>query len=430
MKIRLPRSYNDVCYVADNSSQCDDQTLFVVTSLNERFSSDAIGRGAQCITMDTLWSLIDASSLKVIGITGTNGKTTTAAAIYSTLLDLGYGVALQGTRGFFLNDQRQEEKSLTTPMPLGIFANICKAIEAQCDYFVMEVSSHAIVQNRIEGLTFALKILTNITQDHLDFHKTFEAYRDVKNSFFQGEDLKLVNKDEPQALFNPRQGFTYGIEEVATFKVESYSLNDGLAAVVRYGEEVASFYSPLRGFFNLYNLLAAISSVKILTKQPLDAICEALENFGGVSGRMEVVSADPLVIVDFAHTPDGMAKVLDALREKSLIVVFGAGGDRDALKRPLMGSIAAQRARKVVVTSDNPRSEDPQRIIDQILEGIEDQSKVVVEADRQEAIRLALAMQDKNDCVLVLGKGDETFQEIGDQKYHFDDREIIRALLS
>ena len=130
MKIRLPRSYNDVWYVADNSSQCDDQTLFVVTSLNERFSSDAIGRGAQCITMDTLWSLIDASSLKVIGITGTNGKTTTAAAIYSTLLDLGYGVALQGTRGFFLNDQRQEEKSLTTPMPLGIFANICKAIAA------------------------------------------------------------------------------------------------------------------------------------------------------------------------------------------------------------------------------------------------------------------------------------------------------------
>lgn len=431
MIVTLPAVLKGCRAVTDNSRECDGSTLFLVTSLNARFIDDARAHGAtETVTPSELMALLPLERMAIIGITGTNGKTTTAAALYSTLLDLGYKVALQGTRGFYLNDSRIEEKSLTTPMPLDFFAHLVQALEAGCDYFVTEVSSHAIAQGRIEGVPFTLKILTNITQDHLDYHKTFEAYRDVKNSFLADAGLKLVNKDEKEATFHPKGAYTYGIEDAATFKIESYSLNDGIAAVVRFGEEIESFYSPMRGFFNLYNLLAAVAAAKIVTKRSLSDVCNALENFGGVSGRMEVVSTAPLVIVDFAHTPDGIAKVLDALKEKSLLVVLGAGGDRDPLKRPRMGYEAALRAKKVFVTSDNPRGEEPMAIIRQICAGISDQSKVVIEPDRREAIRLALAAQCDDDCVLILGKGDETYQQVGDHKHPFDDRLVAGEFLN
>jgi len=431
LKIDL-QNYAPFLYITDNSSECDATSIFLITNQNAAYQQNAIDRG--CTKFITAKECLDllgiANSIKIIGITGTNGKTTTAAAIYSILLDLGKQVGLQGTRGCFINDHRIEDKSLTTPPILQTIHNLKMAVESGCEYFVMEVSSHAIVQNRIDGLSFALKILTNVTQDHLDFHKTIDEYIAVKSRFFDDESLKLINKDESKIRFNRTNAMSYGIEHSATYKILAYSLKEGISAAVAKIEKVYDFESPLHGFFNLYNILAAISAVDMLGVAPMEAICKALEHFGGVEGRMEVVSTDPLVIVDFAHTPDGMEKVLDSMKECDLVVVFGAGGDRDRTKRPKMGAMAQRYAKKIVVTSDNPRSEDPQSIIDEILQGMNPREQLHVEVDRHKAIEKALMMQEKNEVLLILGKGDETYQEIQGKKFPFDDREVVKSIIA
>jgi UDP-N-acetylmuramoyl-L-alanyl-D-glutamate--2,6-diaminopimelate ligase len=402
----------------------------LITPLSAKYIDDAKSKGVTVfVGANELKDIFDLSSIKIIGITGTNGKTTTAAAIYSLLLDSGKRVALQGTRGFFINDKRAEDKSLTTPMQLNIFANILMAIDEGCEYFVMEVSSHAIAQKRIEGLIFALKIITNITQDHLDFHKTFENYRNTKNEFLSDETPKLINIDDNNIVFNLKNAKTYGLEKNADYKVGAYSLNEGIFAVVENSGKPYSFHASMAGVFNIYNLAAAIAAVHILTNDEFEAICENVENFGGVGGRMEMVSASPFVVVDFAHTPDGIAKVLEALGGSKITVVFGAGGDRDAGKRPLMGKEAALRAAKLIVTSDNPRSENPSLIIEDILAGIDDRSKVSVVEDRYEAIKKAIMEQQEGEIVAILGKGDETTQIFKDSSIHFDDREVAREIL-
>lgn len=428
MKIALPE--REFKYVTENSQECDDQTAFVLTTQNEKYLQDAKEKGAHSIIkVEDIADLFGVNDIKIIGITGTNGKTTTASALYSFLLDLGYKVAMQGTRGLFINDKVIEEKTLTTPSVLNTYRHIYTALEMGCDFFIMEVSSHAIVQKRIEGLPFELKILTNITQDHLDYHKTLEEYIAVKNSFFQDEGKKLINKDEEKAKFNFKNTYTYGIENPATYKLMAYSLNEGSSGIIQHFQEIVPFTASLHGFFNLYNLMAAISAAHLLTGKKLEEIAEVVDNFAGVSGRMEQVSELPNVIVDFAHTPDGMAQVLNALKEKELIVVFGAGGDRDKSKRPLMGRVATNLGKKVIITSDNPRFEEPEAIVDDILSGIDDKSNVTVELNRKKAIELALDMQEENEVVVILGKGDETYQIIYDQKLPFDDREIVRELL-
>lgn len=431
MKIELP-NHNTFLHVTDNSNECDATSIFVLTKLNAMYEQSARDHGCTHIISpkECLDLLGITHAIKIIGITGTNGKTTTAAAIYSILLDLGKKVGLQGTRGCFINDHRIEEKSLTTPPILQTIHNLKLAVEAGCEYFVMEVSSHAIVQNRIDGIAFALKILTNVTQDHLDFHKTIDEYIAVKSHFFDDESVKLINKDESKIRFNRMNAMSYGIEHPATYKILAYSLKEGISAAVAKIDKVYEFESPLHGFFNLYNLLAAISAVDMLGVAPMEAICEAVEHFGGVEGRMEVVSHDPLVIVDFAHTPDGMEKVLDSMKERDLVVVFGAGGDRDRTKRPKMGAMAQRFAKKIVVTSDNPRSEDPQSIITEILAGMNHHESLHVEVDRHEAIEKALRMQAHNEVLLILGKGDETYQEIKGKKYPFDDRSVVRELIA
>ncbi len=417
-------------YITENSKLCDEQTAFVLTHQNEKYLDDAKQKAHSIIDIKEVAELFGIDTIKIVGITGTNGKTTTASAIYSYLLDLGYKVALQGTRGFFMNDALVEGKSLTTPSVLHTYMHIYQAVEAGCEFFIMEVSSHAIVQKRTQGLDFALKILTNITQDHLDYHKTLEEYTAVKNSFFQDESVKLINKDEPKAQFNIKNTFTYGIENPATYKLMAYTLNEGASGLLQHFGKIVPFVSSLYGFFNLYNTVAAIAAVHILTKRELEEIAEVVPNFAGVSGRMEQVSEEPLVLVDFAHTPDGMAQVLNALKEKEIVVVFGAGGDRDKLKRPLMGQVASNLAKKVIVTSDNPRFEDPDAIIEDILAGIEDKSSVIVEPNRKEAIKKALKIRQEGEVVVILGKGDEEYQIIYDQKLPFDDRKVAKELLA
>ena len=431
MKIDL-QNHEPFLSITDNSNECNASSIFMISDQNALYKQSAIDHG--CTKIISAKECIDllgiADKIKIIGITGTNGKTTTAAAIYSILLDLGKKVGLQGTRGCFINDHRIEDKSLTTPPILQTIKNLKMAVDAGCEYFVMEVSSHAIVQNRIDGLSFALKILTNITQDHLDFHKTIDEYIAVKSRFFEDESLKLINKDESKIRFNRTNAMSYGIEHPATYKILAYSLKEGISAAVAKIDKVYDFESPLHGFFNLYNILAAISAVDMLGIAPIEAICEAVEHFGGVEGRMEVVSNDPLVIVDFAHTPDGMEKVLDSMKERDLVVVFGAGGDRDRTKRHKMGAMAERYAKKIVVTSDNPRSEDPQSIINEILAGMHPNEHLEVEVDRHKAIEKALLKQGKDEVLLILGKGDETYQEIQGEKYPFDDREVVKNIIA
>lgn len=414
----------------DNSSEANENCVFVVSKQNEKYKESAILNGCkEIIDSSELKNYIDLSSIKIIGITGTNGKTTTAATIYSILLDLGYKVALQGTRGFFINDERVEDYSLTTPVQLGNFANIQKAMQNACDFFVMEVSSHAIEQKRIEGLEFALKIHTNITRDHLDYHKTIEEYISVKNSFLSDESLKLVNIDDNILRFNPKNAFTYSLDKNSNFKVEAYSFKNGMHVIFNHKNKQYDFSSMMMGIFNIYNLVAAISAVSIVTSKPIEDICKTLENFAGVSGRMEIVSLNPLVIVDFAHTPDGMDEVLKSFNHKEIICVFGAGGNRDSAKRALMGAVASKYSKHIIVTSDNPRFEDPDLIIEDILKGIKNQANVEVEINRKEAVKKAILKADENSVVLVLGKGDEESQIIYDQKLPFSDKEEILKLL-
>lgn len=428
MKIALPGC--EFKYLSENSQECDPQTAFVLTAQNKKYLDDAKAKNPHSIiNASEIASVFGVERIKIIGITGTNGKTTTASAIYSYLLDLGYKAAMQGTRGFFMNDEVIEGKSLTTPSVLNTYRHIYQAVTEGCEFFIMEVSSHAIVQERIEGLDFALKILTNITQDHLDYHHDLDAYIRVKNSFFQDDGKKLINRDEAKADFNFKNAYTYGIENNATYKMMAYSLNEGISGIIQHFQDLVPFRGELHGFFNLYNTLAAFAAVHLVTDRSLEEIADVIGNFAGVSGRMERVSMEPSVIVDFAHTPDGMAQVLNALKEKELRVVFGAGGDRDRSKRPLMGKIAGALAKKIYLTSDNPRNEDPDTIIEDIKSGIDPRCEVYINPNRKEAIAKALQEQRDGEIVLILGKGDEAYQIIYDQKLPFDDRTVVRELL-
>ncbi len=427
MKIKI--AHPQFQYLSDNSSECSSVCAFFCTAQNESYMGDAQSRGAVIVTPKVLEAFWQIRDMKIVGITGTNGKTTTAAATYSMMLDLGFSTALQGTRGFFINDERIEEKGMTTPPLLETLYHLHLAKEQGCSHFIMEVSSHAIDQKRIESLQFALKVYTNLTQDHLDYHGNFESYRRVKSSFFMDESMKLINKDAKKIEYNMKNCYTYALDAPASFNITAFRLDYGIHAVLKHMHEQIDFYSPLQGLFNLYNILAAISAVKLLTQMPLEKIAQVVENFAGVSGRMEVVSEEPLIIVDFAHTPDGMLQVMDSLKSNQIVVLFGAGGDRDRSKRPQMGRVANRFAKRIYVTSDNPRSEDPQAIIDEICAGIEDKSKVSIEIDRAKAIEQAMKELQHDEILMILGKGDEATQEIAGEKRAFDDRLIVKKFL-
>ena len=416
-------------HLTDDTAALDGETLFLLTYQNRKYY-EALSQKPAVITPKELIVYWELERLKTVGVTGTNGKTTVSAAIYSFLLDLGEKPALQGTRGFFAAEERLEEKAMTTPSILETLYHMKQALDHGCNYFIMEVSSHAIDQQRIEGIDFALKVHTNVTQDHLDYHGTVEEYRRVKSLFFADESPKLLNKDEIKKIsFNPKNALTYGVDEPATFKVQAFAMQHGLTVGVQYLDQQETFHSPMVGLFNLFNLMAAVGAVVMLTGRSLAEVCAVVEHFGGVAGRMEVVSRDPLVIVDFAHTEDGMYQVLNALKDREIVVVFGAGGDRDKQKRPRMGAVAGRFAKKVYVTSDNPRSEVPEMILEDILAGLQGKEHVTATPDRRLAIEMALKDLEEGEVLLILGKGDETYQEIKGVKHPFDDRAVVREIL-
>lgn len=424
---------DSICIVDDTNEILDsNEALFLKTKLNSKYI-DKLPNNIKIISPKELDSYL-LRSFKLIGITGTNGKTTTLSCIYFLLSNLGYKCATLGTRGFFINGVQINPRRLTTPSLLEISYNMHLASLDNCDYFIMEVSSHGIAQGRIEGLNFDIKILSNIQSDHLDFHETYEEYIKVKNSFFSDSGLKLINRDCKNAAFNIENLYTYGIENISNFKVDAYGVRDCIDAHITFNDfknktkESGMLFSNLLGKHNLYNLLASISCVKLLNANTsLNEICLLLSKFNGVEGRMEIVHRNPTVIVDFAHTPDGMKNIFEAFRGLHPKVLFGAGGDRDRFKRKEMGAIAQRYAKKIYITSDNPRNENPHSIIQDILEGITNVDSVLIESNRKIAIQKALQELNDDEILLILGKGDERYQIIGDQLFDFDDRlEVLR----
>ncbi|HIP60068.1 MAG TPA: UDP-N-acetylmuramoyl-L-alanyl-D-glutamate--2,6-diaminopimelate ligase, partial [Campylobacterales bacterium] len=274
----IPFKYRDFLSLTDDTNVLDDKTLFLLTSQNKKYYNN-LENQPESISPTELIEYWDLSRLKVVGVTGTNGKTTVTAAIYSFLLDLGEKPALQGTRGFFAGEERLEDKAMTTPSIFDILWHMKLALEHECNYFIMEVSSHAIDQNRIEGIDFALKVHTNVTRDHLDYHGTVEEYRRVKSLFFADASPKLLNKDDIKNItYNPANAQSYGVDEPATFKVQAFAMLHGLTTGVKYQDQEETFHSPMVGLFNLFNLMAALGSVIMLTGKSLGEVCEVVEN--------------------------------------------------------------------------------------------------------------------------------------------------------
>lgn len=387
-----------------------------------------------------------SKGINLIGITGTNGKTTVTHLIQKIFEENGQKCALIGTLGYKLssNGEYRDAKHTTPQAPeLQATLRMIKDVE-KIDNVVMEVSSHALEQNRVGGCRFNGAVFTNLTQDHLDYHITMENYFKAKAILF--ENLKegnfaVINADDEYGdrfISEVPEGvrvLTYGVRQQSDVMARNinFSMNGAEFTLVANGKEY-KVNLHMNGMFSVYNVLAAITA-SVAIGIDIEIALKALQNVKGVAGRFEVVVKKPLVIVDYAHTPDGLENVLKSAREITpkdgkLICLFGCGGDRDATKRPKMGAIAERLADKIVITSDNPRSEDPQAIITDIIAGLKsvNTESVIVEPDRGTAIGLLKTIADNNDVVLIAGKGHEDYQILKDKTIHFDDREEARKV--
>ena len=377
--------------------------------------------------------------LKLVGVTGTNGKTTIATLLYNMFRKFGHKCGLLSTVCNYIEGEAIPADH-TTPDPIELNRLLAQMVDAGCDYAVMECSSHAIAQKRIGGLKFAGGIFTNLTRDHLDYHKTVENYRDAKKAFFDGLDkdaFAITNADDKNGLYmvqnTKAQVKTYSIRSMADFKAKIIECHfEGMYLDIN-GKEVGVQFI---GKFNVSNLLAVYGAAIMLGKKPED-ILVILSTLKSVSGRLEPIRSPEgyTAIVDYAHTPDALENVLNTINEVlngkgKVITVCGAGGNRDKGKRPIMAQTAAKLSDKVIITSDNPRFEEPQDIINDMLAGLDNKQmkKVVSIVDRKEAIRTASMMAEKGDVILIAGKGHEDYQEIKGVKHHFDDREVVREI--
>ena len=378
-----------------------------------------------------------ADSMVMLGVTGTNGKTTTTYLVKHMLEDAGHKVGLIGTNQNLIGDEVIETER-TTPESYELHALFARMRDAGCTHVIMEVSSHSLVLDRVYGIPFAVGAFTNLTQDHLDFHKTMEEYRKAKAMLFSISEKGVINLDDDaaQAMLADAKCpcLTFSCEkDAADLTAKNICLHaDGVEFVATTKGELARVKLPIPGHFSVENALAALGMV-LQTGMPLADAAHSLATATGVKGRVEVVPTDTdyTVLIDYAHTPDGVENVLRAVRgfaKGRVIALFGCGGDRDSTKRPKMGKIAADLADFCVVTSDNPRTEDPKAIIDDILEGMQDtKTPMEVIVDRPEAIHWALAHAKKDDVIVLMGKGHETYQEINHVKHHMDEREIVAS---
>ena len=404
-----------------------------VTYVQVESTEDAVGKVA------TLFYGNPSHKLKLVGVTGTNGKTTIATLLYNMFRKFGYKVGLLSTVCNYIDDV-EVPADHTTPDPIELNELLAKMVEAGCEYAFMECSSHAIHQKRIGGLKFAGGLFTNLTRDHLDYHKTFENYRNAKKAFFDAlpkDAFAITNADDKNGMImvqNTKATVkTYSIRSMADFRARILECHfEGMYLEID-GREVGVQFI---GKFNVSNLLAVYGAAIMLGKKPEDILL-VLSTLHSVSGRLEPIHSPEgfTAIVDYAHTPDALANVLNAIHEVldgkgHVITVCGAGGNRDKGKRPLMAQEAVRQSDKVIITSDNPRFEDPQEIINEMLAGLNEQQmrKVISIVDRKEAIRTACMMAQKGDVVLVAGKGHENYQEIKGVKHHFDDKEVLHEI--
>ena len=378
--------------------------------------------------------------LKLVGVTGTNGKTTIATLLYRMFREFGYKVGLLSTVCNYINDE-EVPASHTTPDPIELNRLLARMVEEGCEYAFMECSSHAIQQHRIGGLEFVGGIFTNLTRDHLDYHKTFENYRDAKKMFFDGlpkNAFAITNADDKNGMImvqNTKATIKiYSIKRMADFHAKLLECHfEGMYLEID-GKEVGVQFI---GKFNVSNLLAVYGTAIMLGKQPEEVLI-TLSKLKSVNGRLEPIQSPEgfTAVVDYAHTPDALENVLcaihDVLDNKGgrVITICGAGGNRDKGKRPLMAQEAVKQSDTVILTSDNPRNEEPQAIIEDMLAGLDttQRKKVLTITDRKEAIRTATMIAKKGDVILVAGKGHENYQEINGVKHHFDDHEVIREI--
>jgi len=378
-----------------------------------------------------------STKLKLVGVTGTNGKTTTVTLLYNLFKSLGYTVGLISTVRNKIHNE-VIPATHTTPDAVALNELLSKMQEKGCQYVFMEVSSHAVAQHRIAGVTFAGGVFTNITHDHLDYHKTFEEYIKAKKGFFDklnDEAFALTNKDDRNGLVmlqnTSAKKHSYALKSIADFKcriIENHL--HGLLLNID-GQEV---WVKLIGNFNAYNVLAVYATA-VLLKQDKTNVLTALSTLNAVEGRFQQLKSTTGItgIVDYAHTPDALKNVLETIKSlrtgnEQVITLVGCGGDRDAAKRPIMAQIACELSTKVILTSDNPRSEDPESILDQMQKGIDpvEMKKTLRISDRKEAIRTACSLAKPGDIILIAGKGHENYQEIKGVKHPFDDFEILK----
>ncbi len=382
-----------------------------------------------------------SEKLKVVGVTGTNGKTTIATLLYRLFRYMGEKAGLLSTVVNYV-DSKMYYATHTTPDPIELQRLLSKMVEAGCTYCFMEVSSHAIVQHRIEAVNYAGAIFTNITHDHLDYHKTFEEYLKAKKKFFDNlpkTAFALINLDDKngQVMVQNTQAtvYTYALKTLADFhlKILEYHLNGTLVNI-----ENKDVWFNLIGEFNASNMLAIYAAAVLLGKDKEEVLSD-MSLLTAVDGRFENITAPGgyTAVVDYAHTPDALTKVLSTLHrlkkeDSSIITVVGAGGNRDKTKRPEMAKEAALLSDKLILTSDNPRFEKPEDIINDMKQGLneEDMKKTLTIIDRKEAIRTALMLAQKNDIVLIAGKGHETYQEIEGVKYPFSDVQMVKELIN
>ena len=379
--------------------------------------------------------------IKVVGVTGTNGKTSVVSMLYQLYLTLGYSVGLVSTVKVCYGST-VKEATHTTPDPLQIQAHFAEMYKAGITHCFMEVSSHGIAQERISGIEFTGGVFTNLTHDHLDYHKTFAGYRDTKKRFFDvlpKEAFALVNADDKNASVmvqnTAAKTYTYALKNYADFPVQILEQQfEGMLLKIK-GTEV---WSALVGQFNASNLIAVYGVAALLGLESLEVL-SAISQLKPVVGRFQVYKTTDqrFVIVDYAHTPDALASTLDTINQirtqnETLITIVGCGGDRDQEKRPKMGFVAAQKSDQVIFTSDNPRSEDPHQILKEIREGVaaEAYKKTLVIEDRKEAIQAASQFAKSNDIVLIAGKGHESYQEIKGEKRPFNDLQIAKQIFS
>lgn len=409
-------------------------TVSDVTYVKVKDSADAIGKLASA------WFGNPSQKLQLVGVTGTNGKTTTATLLYKMFRQLGYGAGLLSTVCNYVNDD-EYPATHTTPDPISLNEFLAKMVDDGCEYAFMEVSSHAIHQKRISGLLFRGGIFTNLTQDHLDYHKTMQEYLKAKKLFFDNlpeSAFALTNVDDKNGLVmlqnTKAEKHTYSVKSLGDFKARILEKHfDGTAIEINGRELEVQFV----GVFNVYNLLA-VYGASILLGQDIEKVLVILSTLKSVAGRFETIRSKDgfTAIVDYAHTPDALTNVLNAIHDVldgggRVISVVGCGGNRDKTKRPIMAQESVRLSDQVILTSDNPRFEEPQSIIDDMVAGLDpvQMKKTLCIVEREQAIKTACALAKSGDVILIAGKGHEDYQDVKGVKHHFDDREVVKAIL-